>query len=263
MDLGLTNRAAIVAASSRGLGRAVALGLAREGCRLALCSRDAAAIAAAARDIGAETGVPVFAAAVDVTREAAVREFVEQAAAQFGAIDICVTNAGGPPSKTFDQTSVEDWRSAVDLNLMSTLFFAREVLPRMKERRWGRFLTITSVAVKQPLEGLILSNSVRAAVSGLVKSLANEYGPFGVLVNNLCPGFTMTARLEQLSGKLAAAEGVTREEVQERWARQTPLRRIGTPEEFAAVAVFLASERAAYITGSSIAVDGGLVRGLY
>jgi 3-oxoacyl-[acyl-carrier protein] reductase len=150
----------------------------------------------------------------------------------------------------------------VDLNFMSTLFFAREVLPRMKEPQWGRFLTITSVAVKQPLDGLILSNPVRAAVSGLVKSLANEYGPYGVLVNNVCPGFTMTARLEQLSEKLAAAEGVSKVDVQERWARQTPLRRIGTPEEFAVV-VFLASERAAYITGASIAVDGGLVRGLY
>jgi len=263
MELGLKDRVAVVAASSKGLGKAVALGLAREGCRLAMCSRDEAAIAAAGREIAAETAAAVFTAAVDVTQETAVREFVAQALKRYGRIDICVANAGGPPSKTFDQTTVEEWRAAVDLNFMSTLFFAREALPKMKERGWGRFLAVTSVSVKQPLEGLILSNSVRSGVSGLVKSVANEYGPFGVTVNNLCPGFTLTARLEQLTEKLATAEGVNKAEIQERWARQVPLRRIGTPEEFASVAVFLASERASYITGSSIAVDGGLVRGLY
>ncbi|MGH9663539.1 MAG: SDR family oxidoreductase, partial [Bryobacteraceae bacterium] len=146
---------------------------------------------------------------------------------------------------------------------MSTLFFAREVLPAMQRQRWGRLITITSMTVKQPVDGLILSNSVRAAVSGLVKTLSNEYGPSNVLVNNVCPGYTLTARLDELANKLAASGGASREEVEERWTSQVPLRRLATPEEFADVVVFLASERASYITGASIAVDGGFVKGLY
>jgi len=146
---------------------------------------------------------------------------------------------------------------------MSTIYFAKEALPKMQGQRWGRFIAITSVAVKQPVEGLILSNAVRSAVSGLVKTLANEYGPYGVLVNNVCPGYTATARLVELSRTLAVREGVDPAEIEQRWARQTALGRVGRPEEFADMVVFLASERAAYITGTSIAVDGGLVKGVY
>jgi 3-oxoacyl-[acyl-carrier protein] reductase len=182
---------------------------------------------------------------------------------RFGRLDICVANAGGPPSKTFAETTIEDWEAAGRLNLMSTVYLAREALPVMQQRRWGRFIAITSVTVKQPVEGLILSNAVRSGVSGLVKTLANEYGPHNVLVNNVCPGYTATARLISLTATLAGKEGVTPREIEERWARQAPLRRIGQPEEFANLVVFLASERASYITGASIAVDGGLVKGLY
>jgi 3-oxoacyl-[acyl-carrier protein] reductase len=146
---------------------------------------------------------------------------------------------------------------------MSTVYLAKETLPVMQQRRWGRFIAITSVSVKQPIEGLILSNVVRSGVSGLIKTLSNEYGPSNVLVNNVCPGYTATARLVSLTRKLAEKEGVTPQEIEDRWARQTPLRRIGQPEEFANLVVFLASERASYITGVSIAVDGGMVKGLY
>lgn len=263
MDLGLKDRVALVAASSQGMGKAVAMALAREGAKLAICARTASAIAAAADEIRAATGAEVLARSTDVTNHDAVRLLVAETLERFGRIDICVTNAGGPPSKTFAETTVEDWASAVNLNLMSTVYFAREVLPLMQKRLWGRFLTITSVSVKQPIDGLVLSNSVRSAVSGLVKSLSNEYGPYNVLVNNICPGYTRTERLAGLSTQLALSGGVTGEQVQQRWTSQIPLRRLGEVEEFAGVVAFLASERASYITGASIAVDGGWVRGTY
>jgi 3-oxoacyl-[acyl-carrier protein] reductase len=263
MDLGLKDRVALVAASSQGLGKAVAMGLAREGARLALCARTEATLDTAAQEIRRETGAEVFTRALDVTSHDAVRSFVAGTVERFGRLDICIANAGGPPSKSFAETSVEDWHTAAELNLMSTVYLAKETLPVMQERRWGRFIAITSVTVKQPVEGLILSNAVRSGVSGLVKTLANEYGRYNVLVNNVCPGYTATARLVSLSETLAKKEGVTPDEIEARWARQAPLGRIGQPEEFASVVVFLASERASYVTGVSIAVDGGMVKGLY
>jgi 3-oxoacyl-[acyl-carrier protein] reductase len=263
MDLGLKDRVAIVAASSQGLGKAVALALAREGAKLAMCSRKADAIEAAADEIRRTTGVDILAMAADVTRSGDVRRLVTETLQRFGRIDICVTNAGGPPSKSFAETTESDWAAAVDLNLLSVVHLAREVLPIMSKQRWGRLLTITSVAVKQPVDGLILSNSVRSAVSGLVKSLANEYGKDNVTVNNVCPGFTRTARLTELAARLATNEGVAREQAEERWTSQIPLGRLAEPEEFANAVTFLASERASYITGVSIAVDGGLVKGIY
>lgn len=262
MDLGLKDRVALVAASSQGLGKAVALGLAREGAHLALCARTAATLEAAAAEIRAETGVQVMTRAVDVTDYQQVRSFVAGVVERFGHLDICVANAGGPPSKTFAETTVEDWHAASDLNLMSTVYFAKEALPLMQQRRWGRFIAITSVTVKQPVEGLILSNAVRSGVNGLVKTLANEYGPYNVLVNNVCPGFTATARLMSLAETLAQKQSVTPAEVEERWAAQAPLHRVGQPEELANLVVFLASDRASFITGTSIAVDGGLVKGM-
>jgi 3-oxoacyl-[acyl-carrier protein] reductase len=263
MDLGLKDRVALVAAASQGLGKAVALGLAREGVKLAICARTESTLRETAAEIRAQTGVEVMDRAVDVTLHADVREFVAEIVEQFGRIDICVANAGGPPSKPFGDTTLEDWRSAADLNLMSTVSLARETLPVMQRQRWGRFITVTSVSVKQPIEGLVLSNSIRSAVSGLVKTLANEYGPYNILVNNVCPGYTATARLNDLAGRIAEREGVTPAEVSGRWAAQTPLRRIGEPEEFANAVVFLASERASYITGVSLAIDGGIVKGVY
>jgi len=263
MDLGLKDRVAMVAASSEGLGRAVALGLAREGAKLAICARTEARLASAAEEIGRSTGVEVLARPVDVTKHEEVEGFVRESAERFGRVDICVTNAGGPPAKPFAATTLDDWQAGINLNFLSAVYFAHEVLPLMKRQKWGRFITITSVSVKQPLDGLILSNAVRAAVSGLVKSLSNEYARDGVLVNNVCPGCMLTARMDNLATELAAAEGIPAERVRERWASQTPMGRLGAPEEFANVVVFLASERASYITGASIAVDGGFVKGVY
>jgi len=243
MNLGLKDRVAIVAASSKGLGKAVALGLAEEGVKLGLCARGEEELRRTASEIPTE----VLAEVVDVTIEAQVTRFVQTVLEKFGRIDICVTNAGGPPAKKFDDTSVEDWRSAVDLNFMSAVYFARAVLPHMKERRWGRLIAISSVAVLQPVDGLILSNASRSAVRGLVKSLSNEYAPHNVLVNNVCPGYTATERLKKLNVHPEA---------------QIPMGRVATPEEFANLVVFLASERASYITGVSIPVDGGWTRAL-
>jgi 3-oxoacyl-[acyl-carrier protein] reductase len=263
MDLGIGGRVAVVAASSRGLGLAVARGLAQEGAKLALCARSAAALESAAEEIRRDTGADVMTRALDVTSHDGVRQFVAAVVERFGRLDICVANAGGPPAKSFAETTIEDWRAAANLNLMSTVYLAKETLPAMQRRQWGRFIAITSVAVKQPVEGMVLSNAVRSGVIGLIKTLANEYGRYGVLVNNVCPGYTATARLVELSRTLAGREGVDPAEIEERWARQTALGRVGQPEEFADLVVFLASERAAYITGTSIAVDGGLVKGLY
>ena len=263
MDLGLKDRVAIVAASSQGLGRAVALGLAREGAKLALCARGEEALNAAAEEIRRSTGAEVLTRALDVTSYEQVRAFVAGTAAKFGRVDICVANAGGPPAKSFAETTPAEWRQATELNFLSTVYFAKETLPLMQARKWGRFIAITSMTVKQPVDGLILSNGVRAGVSGLVKSLANEYGPYNVLVNNVCPGYTATARLMSLAERLAEREGVTPQQIEGRWAAQTPLGRVGRPEEFADVVVWLASERASYVTGVAIQVDGGIVKGLY
>lgn len=263
MDLGLKNRVAVVAASSKGLGGAVAMGLAREGAKLALCARTEAKLNATAEEIRQATGAEILTRVVDVTDYDQVRRFIAETVQHFGRIDVCVTNAGGPPAKAFAETTVEDWQAGVNLNLMSALYFAREVLPLMQKQKWGRLITITSAAVKQPIDNLVLSNSVRSAVSGLMKSLANEYAKDNVLVNNVCPGYTQTARLDELAGKLAQAEGVAPKQIRERWASQIPMKRLGQPEEFASLVVFLASERASYITGVSIAVDGGYVKGIY
>ena len=263
MDLGLKERVAIVAASSQGLGKAVAIGLAKEGARLALCARTEATLTQTADEIRRTTGAQVMTRALDVTNYDQVRQFVTDTVDEYGQLDICVANAGGPPTKSFAETTLEDWHHAAELNLMSTVYFAKETLPLMQARRWGRFIAITSVTVKQPVDGLILSNSIRAGVSGLIKTLSNEYGPHNVLVNSVCPGYTATARLVELGETLARKEGVTLKEIEQRWTEHAPLRRLGQPEEFANLVVFLASERASYITGASIAVDGGFVKGIY
>jgi 3-oxoacyl-[acyl-carrier protein] reductase len=262
MDFGLKGRVAVVAAASKGLGRAVAEELAKEGCEVAICARTAGDLERAAKEIGAANGRAVFWRAVDVTNSEAVSAFIDAVDKKFGRIDICITNAGGPPAKKFADISLEEWRAAIDLTLLSNVFFAREVLPRMQRNHWGRLITITSISVKQPIDGLLLSNSLRAGVAGLAKTLANEYGADGITVNNVCPGYTLTARLEELFEKRAKDAGVTVAEIQKQSAAAVPIGRLSRPDEFAALVAFLCSERASSMNGTTIQVDGGFVKGL-
>ncbi len=262
MEAGLKNRVAIVAASSQGIGRATAEAFAAEGCRVAMCARTAQTLAAAADKIRKQYSVEVLDQTLDVTNADAVRRFVDAVVAKFGSADICVTNAGGPPAKGFLAASLEEWRKAVELNFLSTVYFAREVIPHMQRKHWGRIITITSITTKQPVADLVLSNAVRAAVVGLVKSLANEFGKDGILVNNVGPGYTATDRLKELAKSRSAALGKAEEEIFEGWAADAPLKRLGEPREVADTIVWLASERASYITGQTVLVDGGLYKGL-
>lgn len=262
METGLKDRVAIVAASSQGIGQATAEALAAEGCRIAMCARNAQTLHAAAERIEKQHHVEVLPQALDVTDAEAVHRFVDAVVAKFGGVDICVTNAGGPPAKGFLAASLEDWRSAVDANFMSTVYFAREVIPYMQRRHWGRIITITSITTKQPVTDLVLSNAVRAAVVGLVKSLANEFGKDGILVNNVGPGYTATDRLKELAKARSAASGKSEKEIAEGWSADAPLKRLGEPREVADAIVWLASERASYVTGQTVLVDGGLYKGL-
>jgi len=262
MNMGLKGRVAIVAASSQGIGRATAEALAAEGCKIAMCARNEQTLAAAAEKISKQYSAEVFPQMLDVTDANAVGGFVDAVVAKFGAADICVTNAGGPPAKGFLAASVDEWRQAVDTNFMSTVYFAREVIPHMQRKRWGRIVTITSVTTKQPVADLVLSNAVRAAVVGLVKSLANEFGKDGILVNNVGPGYTATERLKQLAKTRSAALGKAESDIFDSWAADAPLRRVGQPREVADAIVWLASERASYVTGQTVLVDGGVYKGL-
>ncbi len=262
MDLGLTGKVALVAASSRGLGRAVAEELAREGVRLVMCARGEDDLNRTRDRIARDTGSQPVAVAADLTDPEGVRRVTDTAVEAFGQVDILVTNTGGPPSGPFEAHSPEAWRAAVAQNLESVLNLTRAVLPGMRERGWGRIINVTSIAVKQPVDGLILSNSVRAAVTGFARTLANEVARDGVTVNNVMPGYTRTARLDWLAGQIAAREGIDREAAFDRWASEIPTGRVGDPAEFAALVTFLASERASYITGTSIPVDGGWIRAL-
>ncbi|HTW59694.1 MAG TPA: SDR family oxidoreductase [Terriglobales bacterium] len=261
MDLGLKNRVALIAASSQGIGLATAEAFAAEGCRIALCGRNQQTLAAAADKIKRQQ-TEVFAEVCDVTDPAAVSRFVANVAGKFGGVDICVTNAGGPPAKGFLAASLDDWNRAIAANFLSTVYFAREVIPHMQRKRWGRIITITSITTKQPVADLVLSNAVRAAVVGLVKSLANEFGKNGILVNNVGPGFTATDRLKELAKTRSAASGKSEQEMFDAWAADAPLKRLGDPREVAETIVWLASERASYITGQTVLVDGGIYKGL-
>jgi 3-oxoacyl-[acyl-carrier protein] reductase len=263
MDTGLKGRVVVVAASSHGIGRATAEAFAREGARLAICSRDEHSISAAAESIREQHNVDVLPRALDVTDAAAVQAFVDAVVRQFGRIDVCVTNAGGPPAKGFLALSVVEWQQALALNLLSTVYFCRAVLSHMQKARWGRIVTITSVAVKQPIADLVLSNTVRTGVVGLVKSLANEFGKDGITVNNVAPGYTATESLKDFAEVRAKALNVAPDEMFRRWALDTTVGRIAEPSEVADAIVWLASERAAMITGQTLLVDGGSYRGTF
>ena len=263
MDLGLRNKVALVAASSHGLGRAVAEELAAEGASLIICGRNTTDINKAAAEITAQTGVEILAVQADVSLPEDVARLVDSGTARFDRIDILVTNAGGPPTGTFETLSREEWESAMRLTFFSAVELTRQVLPAMKERRWGRILNITSITVKQPVENLLLSNSLRAGLTGFARTLANEVATYGITVNNILPGYTRTERVEELAIQMAAKQGISAAEFKAKWEQEIPMRRLGEPREFAALATFLVSERASYITGTSFQVDGGWIKSLF
>ena len=261
MDLGLDGRVAVVAAGSKGLGRAVAEELAAEGASVVICARGREAIDDTCRAIAARGG-RAHGLVADVSAHGDPERVVAEAARQFGRVDIVVTNSGGPRPGRFESLSDEDWETATRTLLTSAVGFARAALPGMRERRWGRILNVTSIAAKQPVDNLMLSNSLRSAVIAFARTLANEVAADGITVNNLLPGYTRTERVVELAEHNAARDKTTPSAIVGKWEAEIPMRRLGEPREFAALAAFLASDRASYITGQSIAIDGGWIRGL-
>ncbi len=259
MDLGLRGKVALVTAASKGMGKASALGFGAEGARVAMCARTESELKAAADEVRAKTKADVLAIPADVTKKQDVDGLVQRVRAEWGDVDVLVANAGGPARGYFEEMVDEQWQQAFELSLLSVVRLVRAVLPGMQAKKWGRVLTIQSVSVKQPLDDLLLSNAVRPGTHGMIKTLALRYAKDNVTFNTVCPGRILTDRL--LGG--LKASGLSREDYVARLGVDIPMGRVGTAEEFANVIVFLASERASYVTGTAIQVDGGLVRGLF
>ncbi len=259
MDLGIAGRRAVVTAASKGFGRASAEALAGEGCSLVMCARGQEALEAAAEEIRRKCGAVVHTVSADVSTAEGCRAIVECAERELGGVDILVCNTGGPSKGSFDDLTDGVWQAAVQSTLMNIIRLVRAVTPGMKAQRWGRIVNIASMTAHQPLKGLTASNTLRPAIVGLAKDLADELGPFNVLVSNVLPGYHLTDRLLTLAGT------DNLDQAQEHFAQvrqEIPLGRLGTPDELAAAVAFLCSERASFITGTSLVVDGGHCRGL-
>jgi 3-oxoacyl-[acyl-carrier protein] reductase len=260
MDLGIKGKTALVVAASKGMGKASALGLAAEGARVVMCARGEAALKDAAAEVKQRTGADVLALPADASRAADISRVVAEANRAFGGVDILVANVGGPPPGPFEQMTDEQWKAAFEQVHLSTVRFIREVLPHMKQARWGRILAIQSSSVKQPVDGLVLSNGIRPGIAGLFKTLAGDLAPHGITVNLVLPGRIMTDRFREHQTDRAKRAGISLEKQMELSSTDIPMGRIGTPDEFAAMVVFLASARASYVTGTAVQVDGGLIR---
>ncbi|MFX1385701.1 MAG: SDR family oxidoreductase [Promethearchaeota archaeon] len=264
MNLGLKNKVALVLASSKGLGLACAKGFYEEGAHVVISSRSEENLKIAKEKIEAIESInsenKVIPIVADLMYEDQIKNLVEAALNEFGRIDILVHNAGGPPSGSIEKITHEDWINSIDLNLRSFIFTTELVIPLMKMQKKGRIIAITSISVKQPLNNLVLSNTTRLGVVGYAKTLANEYAKHNILVNVVCPGPTLTDRMKELINKTVQDTGKSYEEIEKTWIDPIPLGRLGKPEELANLVVFLASERASYITGTTIQVDGGFVK---
>lgn len=262
MELGLKDKTALVTGASAGLGFAAAKVLSEEGARVIINSRSDDNLKVAAANIEKHTGRRPDCIAFDLTIEGNSEALVDEAIRLAGEVDILVSNAGGPPSGDFMSLSKENWDESTKLTLMSAIDLSRAVIPGMKKNKWGRIIYITSVSAKQPIPGLIISNTLRAGVTGFAKSISNELAGFGITINTVCPGFTNTERLGYLAEKLSADGSLKLDDVYNNWKANIPAGRIGEPDELANLICFLVSEKASYITGTSIAVDGGYIKGL-
>jgi len=262
MELGLTGKTAFVSGASSGIGEAIAHSLAAEGVKLAICARRTEELNRVAADIKNRYKTEVHVIPADLSQEQDIIRAVAAAHKTLGSIDILVCNTGGPPAMRFLDTEQSHWDSAYKLLLTSAVGLARGFLPGMIEKRWGRLIFMTSIAVKQPVDNLILSNSIRSAVTGLAKSLSCETAGSGITANCVLTGFTLTDRVDYLAKKTMESEGITHEKALEKWTAEIPARRMGQPCEVAALVAFLASCQAAYITGQSIAVDGGWIKSM-
>ncbi len=262
MDLGIDGKKAVVAASSRGIGRGCAFELAREGVDLVICARGEETLQETKEELKAETGVDVVAVPVDLDTRNGVQTLVDTIESSFGGVDIAVTNNGGPPPGTFEDLTEEQWEDAVQGTLMSSLRLARGVLPHMKDQNWGRIVNLTSISVKEPIENLMLSNSIRAAVVGWAKTLSREVGDHRILVNNVCPGYVLTSRVKQLARDKTEGTDQSVQEYIDGLGEKNPIGRPGEPDEIGALVAFLCSEKASYVNGTTIQADGGQVGSL-
>ena len=265
MNLNLNNKNAIVCASSQGLGKAAALDLAEEGVNLAICSRDQDKINKVKEEIHQKINseIKVIALQVDLDSPDEIQAFYKQVENDLGSVDILVNNNGGPPPSTFEQLSDEDWQKAFNSTMMSCLRLSKLVIPNMKKNAWGRIINISSVSVKTPVNGLFLSNSLRMGVLGWAKALSDELAPHGVTVNTVCPGYTRTERVEAILETQSNSSGLKKEEIEKSIAENIPMKRVGEAEDLAGLITFLASEKADYMTGLAIQVDGGSARTFY
>ena len=262
MDFGLKDKVAFVAGGSQGIGKATAIELSREGAKVVICALDDPELPNAVEEIRSISGNEVIGIPANLTVTEDAKNFIRKGVEHFGTIDILVNNAGGPPDKKFLEIDEDLWNLGFRLNLLSTITMTREAVPLMMEKRWGRIINMTSVSVKQPIEGLILSNTIRIGVVGLAKTLSNELAPYNITVNNVCPAYIATERVRKLSIDVAGKQATTPEEIIRKWESQMAMGRMGKPEEVAALIAFLASERAAFITGDSIQIDGGYYKGV-
>ena len=263
MDLGIKGKTALITASSSGIGKAVAEAFAEEGCRLAICSRTKEKLIETSREIKAKYNIEPFWGVCDLNNSKDIDNFYDAVTKQFGKVNILVNNCGGPIPGFFRDLTEEDWNDAFKQVLMSVVRFSNLVLPSMIEQEWGRIINITSIAVKQPVHNLMLSNSLRAGVTGFAKSLSNEFSCKNITVNNVAPGYTLTHRLYELAVNRAKTSGKSHEEILVEMAKDVPANRLGGPEEIASLVVFLASQKASYITGTTIQVDGGTTKAIF